>query len=104
MMEIFVAGKTAAYEYDCTGASHKKHLRIGSFRSELDARRVVKPTSVTRVTRRRGPRFRVGQAIRRGSSAWTSFRPSQSQRWVGLALVSVDQGRLWLNADEWITA
>ena len=39
MMQIFVAGEIAVYEYDCTGASRKEHLLTETFRSESDARR-----------------------------------------------------------------
>lgn len=38
MMEIFVAGEVAVYEYDCTGTSRKQDLLSDGYRAECDAR------------------------------------------------------------------
>ncbi len=39
MIQAFVAGEIAVYEYDCTGGGAKAHLVAESFRNECDARR-----------------------------------------------------------------
>jgi hypothetical protein len=41
MMQVFVAGDIATYEYDCTGRGRKAELLTDGFRSESDARRVT---------------------------------------------------------------
>jgi hypothetical protein len=38
MMQIFVAGEIAVYEYDCTGTSRREDMLTGSFRQECDIR------------------------------------------------------------------
>ena len=38
MMEIFVAGEVAVYEYDCTGTSRKQDLLSDGYRAECDTR------------------------------------------------------------------
>lgn len=38
MLQIFVAGEIAVYEYDCTGSSRKQDLLTDSYRAESDAR------------------------------------------------------------------
>jgi hypothetical protein len=38
MMEIFIAGEVAVYEYDCTGTSRKQDLLSGGYKAECDAR------------------------------------------------------------------
>lgn len=39
MVQVFVAGEIAVYEYDCTGGGRKTHLVAEGFRAECDARR-----------------------------------------------------------------
>ncbi len=41
MMQVFVAGEIATYEYDCTGNSRKIDLLTDGFRADSDARRRV---------------------------------------------------------------
>lgn len=48
MMQIFVAGEIATYEYDCTGQSRKAELLTDGFRADSDARRSI-TTSPLRV-------------------------------------------------------
>ena len=43
MMQIFLAGEIAAYEYDCTGRSRKADLLTDDFRAQADARRHHRP-------------------------------------------------------------
>jgi hypothetical protein len=38
MMQVFVAGEIAAYEYDCKGTSRREDMLTDSFRQECDAR------------------------------------------------------------------
>jgi hypothetical protein len=38
MMEIFIAGEVAVYEYDCTGTSRKQYLLSDVYKAECDAR------------------------------------------------------------------
>jgi hypothetical protein len=39
MMQVFVAGEIAAFEYDCTGASRKSEVLTAEYKAECDARR-----------------------------------------------------------------
>jgi hypothetical protein len=39
MMQVFVSGEIASYEYDCTGASRKSDLLTDDYKAECDARR-----------------------------------------------------------------
>lgn len=48
MMQIFIAGEIATYEYDCTGQSRKAELLTEGFRADSDARRRMTPP-LTRV-------------------------------------------------------
>jgi len=41
MMQVFVAGDIATYEYDCTGSSRKTDILTDVFRAESDARRGI---------------------------------------------------------------
>jgi hypothetical protein len=40
MIQVFVAGEIATYEYDCTGGGRKADLVSDQFRAESDARRI----------------------------------------------------------------
>lgn len=51
MIQVFVAGEIAAYEYDCTGNGHKSEMVADRFRAESDARR----GAVSRLARVRPP-------------------------------------------------
>jgi hypothetical protein len=78
MMQVFVAGEMAAYEYDCTGRSRKADLLTDDFRRQADSRprrRVVSqpprssvdwmdagPGNPSSVTRFLGEDFPVGPA------------------------------------------
>ena len=49
MVQVFVAGEIAAYEYDCTGGGRKSDMVTESFRAESDARRgPISPLARTR--------------------------------------------------------
>ena len=41
LMQVFVAGDIATYEYDCTGRGRKAELLTDGFRAESDARRGI---------------------------------------------------------------
>ena len=43
LMQVFVAGEIAIYEYDCTGSTRKDNLLSDSFRAECDELRERKP-------------------------------------------------------------
>jgi hypothetical protein len=51
MIQVFVAGEIATYEYDCTGSSRKAEMVTDRFRAESDARR----PPVSRLARIRPP-------------------------------------------------
>lgn len=51
MIQVFVAGEIATYEYDCTGSSRKAEMVTDRFRAESDARR----SPVPRLARIRPP-------------------------------------------------
>jgi hypothetical protein len=71
MIQIFVAGEIATYEYDCTGEGRKADLVSERFRTESDARR----GTASLPTRKRPP------------VVWRSARPgtlSTRQRFDGL--------------------
>lgn len=51
MIQVFVAGEIATYEYDCTGSSRKAEMVTDHFRAESDARR----SPVSRLARIRPP-------------------------------------------------
>ena len=59
MMQIFVAGEIAAYEYDCTGRSRKADMLTDAFRGQADSR----------------PRRRVASHPPRSSVDWTDAGP-----------------------------
>jgi hypothetical protein len=46
LLQIFVSGEIATYEYDCTGQSRKQHLLTDTYRAECDARREPKEIHV----------------------------------------------------------
>ena len=70
MMQLFVAGEIAAYEYDCTRSSRKADLLTDAFRRQADSR----------------PHHRVASRPSRSSADWTdagSGTPSSVARFVG---------------------
>jgi hypothetical protein len=51
VIEVFVAGEIAAYEYDCTGAGRKADVLTESYRQECDERREANKPSPKREPR-----------------------------------------------------
>jgi hypothetical protein len=69
LIQLFVAGEIAAYEYDCTGNSHKSDLLTENFKVEADARRPSRriahpsrPGRASTASRFAGEDFPVGAA------------------------------------------
>ena len=66
MIQVFVAGEIATYEYDCTGSGRKAYMVTDHFRAESDARRGPLP-QLARV--RPAVQWKPAEPARRSSRA-----------------------------------